>query len=354
MRFLIIGAGAIGCWVGAKLALSGAEVTLVGRARPVARINERGIILSQGDAVAVARDLCVTSSIAEALALSRAYDAILLAVKSYDTEAVIAEMERAAIALPPILSLQNGIGNEELLAAAFGSDRVLAGAITTPVTSPEPGVVEAHKAGGVIAMAPLVAKSAKPAPMAMSLIPEALAIFHRAGFRAIAASDWRALKWSKLLLNILGNATSAILDWTPRQVFADSRMAVLEVKALREALAVMRAQGIAPIRLGNYPVPLLAWAGRIWPTPLVRFTLGRLVAGGRGGKRPSLHLDLSAGKGKSEVTYLNGAVAHKGAELGIPTPVNRGLTDILVSLTRGDAPWDHYRDRPERLLAAMP
>lgn len=347
MRFLIIGAGAVGSFVGAKLALSGAEVTLVGRARTVAQIHQRGLILIQRGIAATARNIQAASTIAEALALPRAYDLILLTVKSYDTEAAAAELARATAAPPPILSLQNGVGNEEALAAAFGAERVTAGVITTPLTSPEPGLVEAHKADGLIALAPLTAAPAR------FLLPDVLAAFRRAGFRTATASDWRALKWSKLLLNLLGNATSAILDWTPRQVFADRRTATLEVKALREALAVLRAQGLAPVRLGNYPVPLLAWAAETWPESLLRFLLGKMVAGGRGGKMPSLHIDLSAGKGKSEVAYLNGAVARKGAELGIPTPVNRTLTNVLLSLTRGDAPWAYYRDHPERLLAAI-
>ncbi len=352
MRILIIGAGAIGCFVGAKLTCIGTRVTLVGRRRLVDAVHKRGIVIAERGVQMSVRDIEAVTSVADAFGMGWAYDLAILSVKSYDTEAAIGELKDVTSASLPILSLQNGVGNEEILAAAFGPEQVVAGAITTPVAMPEPGRVESHKAGGQVMLA-LLAPDTASSSSRMPLVEALLHSFRRSGFRVSLASDWRALKWTKLLLNMVANATSAILDWTPQQVFADRRLATLEVRALREALAVMRAQGLAPISLGGYPVPLLAGAGQMLPASLLGYILGKVGAGGRGGKMPSLHMDLSTGKGKSEVTYLNGAVAQRGAELGIPTPVNRALTAILLGLVCGDTPWEQYRNRPERLLAAV-
>jgi 2-dehydropantoate 2-reductase len=66
---------------------------------------------------------------------------------------------------------------------------------------------------------------------------------------------------------------------------------------------------------------------------------------------PSLHMDLSRGKGKSEVHVLNGAIAEAGQRLGIPVPANRALFRVLAGITRGALPWDDFRGRPDRLLA---
>jgi 2-dehydropantoate 2-reductase len=66
-----------------------------------------------------------------------------------------------------------------------------------------------------------------------------------------------------------------------------------------------------------------------------------------------MHLDLSRGKGKTEVSFLNGAVARFGREVGVPTPVNQVLTDVLEGLAAGRLAWDDFRRQPERLLAEV-
>jgi 2-dehydropantoate 2-reductase len=69
---------------------------------------------------------------------------------------------------------------------------------------------------------------------------------------------------------------------------------------------------------------------------------------------PSLHMDLSRGKGKSEVEYLNGAVVRYAQELGLDVPVNRTLHTVLMGIVKGEIPWEEYRGQPQRLLVAPP
>jgi 2-dehydropantoate 2-reductase len=68
---------------------------------------------------------------------------------------------------------------------------------------------------------------------------------------------------------------------------------------------------------------------------------------------PSFHIDLHSGRGKSEVGYLNGAVVRAGEKAGIPTPVNRLLTDTLLALTKGELALDAYAQQPEKLLESL-
>jgi 2-dehydropantoate 2-reductase len=159
------------------------------------------------------------------------------------------------------------------------------------------------------------------------------------------------MKWSKLLTNLLGNATSAILDMTPAAIFAYPGLYRLEVEQLRETLRVMRESGISVVNLPRTPVRLLA-VGAGLPPVLSRPMLARAVAGGRGGKMPSFHIDLYSGRGRSEVESLNGAVVRNGERVGVPTPINRLLTDTLSALTRGEIPIDTYAKKPERLIRA--
>jgi 2-dehydropantoate 2-reductase len=158
------------------------------------------------------------------------------------------------------------------------------------------------------------------------------------------------MKWSKMLTNLIANATSAILDMPPAEIFAHSGLYRLEIEQLRETLRVMAAQGIKVVDLPGTPVRLLAFAVNYIPRKVSRPLLAKAVGGGRGAKMPSFHIDLHAGRGKSEVDFLNGAVVREGRRHEIPTPVNRLLTDRLLALTRGEIALDEYRHQPEKLI----
>jgi 2-dehydropantoate 2-reductase len=160
------------------------------------------------------------------------------------------------------------------------------------------------------------------------------------------------MKWSKLLTNLIANPTSAILDMTAGQVFANPRLYRIEVEMLRECLAVMQAQGIPVVDLPGTPARALAFATRL-PLWLSKPFLSRAAGGGRGGKMPSFHIDLHSGRGKSEIQFLHGAVVRAGEQYGVPTPVNKVLTETLMALTRRDIPLEEFAHQPDRLLAML-
>src|SRR5258707_14025255 len=160
------------------------------------------------------------------------------------------------------------------------------------------------------------------------------------------------MKWSKMLSNLIANPTSAILNMTAAEIFADSRLYQLEIQMMRECLAVMSAQSIPVVDLPGTPLRALAFATR-WPLWASKPLLGRAVGGGRGGKMPSFHIDLYSGRGKSEVEYLHGAVVRAGAKFGVPTPVNKVLTETLMKLTNKEIPLEAFAHQPEKLLALV-
>lgn len=340
MHVLCYGAGAIGSLVGGRLSHSrAADVTVLARVPHVAAIRTWGLVLETPEERLVCKGVDSITSLDD---LASAPDLVILTVKSYQTEDALADLGGLLRRGIPVLSLQNGVGNEETLAAA-GAGRVVAGAITISVSLVRAGVVRQHTPGGGIALAPVGA--AFP-------VGELAALFRRAGFRADLRRDYRAVKWSKLLLNIVANASSAILDLPPGAIVRDPRLFRLEREAFREAVRVMRGLGLRPVALPGYPVPLLArvmaappWAGRA--------LLGRRIGGGRGAKMPSLWEDLERGRDRSEVEVLNGAVAREGARLGIPTPVNAMLTDLLRALAAGVRSRDEFRRTPEALLTLL-
>jgi 2-dehydropantoate 2-reductase len=143
----------------------------------------------------------------------------------------------------------------------------------------------------------------------------------------------------------------------PAAIYADRRLFAVERRQLLETLAVMTALGVRPVRLPGAAVPWLARAIRL-PAPLGRPILRRIVGGARGGKMPSLRLHLQmAGDDPSieqtEVAWMNGAVARFGRQLGVPTPVNARLAELVEDVAAHPDRRAWLRRSPERFLAEL-
>lgn len=337
LNILAFGAGAIGAYVGGSLAAQGHRLVFVERPEVAQALSNQGIIIHPGQGPAftlLPSAFSVKPSLADALAYGP-FDVALYALKSFDTPAFLSTLG-APLAMP-VLCLSNGVDNEPALESALGPGKVIPGTVTTALGKRGPGeiIVERQRGIGVAGGHPLV--------------PRLVAALNTAGLEARRYPRAADMKWSKLLTNLLANATAAILDLSPAEIFAHPGLYRLEIKQLREALRVMTALGVGVIDLPKTPVRLLALSAWL-PLALSRPLLARAVGSGRGAKMPSFHIDLHSGRGQSEVAYLNGAVARYGAQQGIPTPANRLLTDTLLGLTRGDIPLHQYAHQPERLL----
>ncbi|MHB8146299.1 MAG: ketopantoate reductase family protein, partial [Vulcanimicrobiaceae bacterium] len=177
MKVYVVGKGAVGTYLGDMLQSVGVEVTYAPR---------------------------------ELAAVTR-YDAdvAIVTTKAYDTLSAI-ETLRAAIAFPErcvFVTPQNGVGNEERLAEAFGADNVVAAALTVPVDRDRDGHATAAKDGGLAF-----------APVGSSAFNWLVATFASTGLNVKVVEDWRALKWSKLALNVVANASCAILNVLPNRL----------------------------------------------------------------------------------------------------------------------------------------
>ncbi len=342
MRILVFGAGAIGSFLGHRLSCAGHDVTLILRAAQAEAIRSHGLRLHQGTDLQVSHP-CVAEHIGD-LGDERQWDCILLTIKAFDTSAAAAAVAARLTPTTPVIIVQNGVGGEELAAQHLPAQTLISGAITLSVSILESGCLSLETHRGGLGLAPVAENSE---------VPVLTGIFSAAGVRTRAYTDYRSLKWSKLLLNILGNAIPAIIGWPPGQVFSDPRLFGLERAAFLEAIQVMRAMNLKPVGLPGYPVPHLAWAMSALPALLLRPLLGRLVASGRGDKRPSLQMDLDAGRKRSEVVYLNGAVARHSQRLGLRTPVSQTITDVLMSIAEDRGLSLEFNNNPDRLIAAV-
>lgn len=340
MRVLVLGAGAIGQWLGALLAQGGVQTLLVARSPHLEALQTEGLRLGSGQPRIPVRAL---GHLEELSASERSVDWLVLAVKTFSVEGALNDLQQAGIRPERVLAIQNGIGTDDQVVSAFGARKTFAGAVTRAVALTGPGRLAPGRRGG-LAVAPLAAGST-PADLPARL--EAL------GVPVVCHGDARALRWSKLLLNLVANASCAILDLPPSRVLRRSDLYCLEIRALREALRVMGRQGLPVLDLPGYPVRLLAWiAGRL-PAWFSRPWLGPLMASGRGDKPPSLLLDLRAGRRLTEVDWLNGAVARQASEVGVPAPVNRCLARVLAGLAAGVISSEDFRGRPEALFEEL-
>jgi len=340
VRALIVGAGAVGRYFAARLRLGGHDVVLLARPNSVPQLRSDGITLIVGSQVWPV-SVSAASEPGDPL-LRDAFELVIIAVKTYSTADAIASVRRiAGCAESTIMTIQNGLGSEEALAAAFGAERVASGALTTAVDRADgTGVIAAPKGG--LSFAPVGA-------VAHNWI---IALMQGTGLDVRAVNDWRALKWSKLSINILANGVCAALDWTPSQVYADRDAFAVERACLLETIDVMHALSIAPVALIGFPVPSMFAAARTLPAPLLKAVLTARVASARGAKLPSLLLDVRAGRTRTEVDELNGAVALRARDAGVPAQANACVARIVSGIAAGTVDWAPFRGSPTALMSA--
>jgi len=337
LNLLIIGAGAIGTYIGGSLLLSGQRAVFLDRPGTADSISAAGMKLIVNGHTRVIEHPVVMESLSEVLQKGP-FDAALVAVKSYDTTRLAEQLAAFKGQIPPILCMQNGVENEGVYSTALGPDRVIAGTLTSAIGKPAYGTAVLEKLRGIgVADQHEVSKK----------IVEG---FNQAGLQARLYVDAKSMKWSKLLTNLLANASSAILDMTPSEIYGHPGLYEMEARQVQEALEVMRRLDLQVVDLPGTPVRLLALLLQFFPPWIGRRLAVRLLGRGRGGKMPSFHIDLHSGRGKSEVDYLNGAVVRFGGKLGVDTPVNRMLAEKLQQLTDGSIPLDTFRGQPEKLL----
>ncbi|OKK22629.1 2-dehydropantoate 2-reductase [Streptomyces sp. CB00455] len=313
MRYIIIGAGAVGATIGGRLAEAGGEVVLVARGDHARALRADGLRLTTAGGSRVHR-LPVVTGPAE-LGELRPDDVLLLAVKTQDAIAALdawgdAEVAGGGTAAQrlPVLCAQNGVEGERLALRRFA--RVYGVCVWLPATFLEPGVVEAlcapltgilhlgRAAGGTDALAAAVA-----------------ADLAGAGFEAPVVGDVMRWKYAKLLGN-LGNAIQATTGPEP-----DPAKGALLLRAVREAKAAFAAAGI-----DHTPEAEQAAArdGKAEPPP-----------GVRGG---SSWQSLARGTGSVEADYLNGEICLLGRLHGVATPVNDVLRHAANIFARESLP----------------
>lgn len=338
MTDLVVGAGAVGTLMAWGLATGGRDVAIVRRRLEGAPRRATVTVVNPDGRPATAEVTEVASP--DDLVASPAV--IVFAVKVFDL--AVAAASCAAWPEAPALTVLNGVGAEEIVADIRPDGGLIAGSVTASVETTGEGTVTRLNRGGV-ALAPAQGD-------VDSLTDDLLAAFARAGLRTRRVADAAAMKWSKLVANLVGNASSAILDMSPAEIYRDPASFEIEHRQLIEALEVMRRLGLNPVALPSANVPLLAFGLR-FPAAIARPIMGRIIGAARGGKNPSLRIHAASGSGPSEVYWLNGTVADASDRLGLAAPVNRRLTELVDEVVADPDRRAWFKGRPDRLVEAI-
>ena len=302
MKICILGAGALGCALGGVLTEAGNEVWLINRnADQVDAMNSRGLTLREGGV-----DRTVAVHAATTARPAGVVDLVVVLVKSFHTQQA---MQAATSLVGPdtlVLSLQNGLGHEDILADIVGRERVLAGKTYAGGSQLGVGHVNIGTKGKDTHIGELDG--------AMTERVQRIAdVFNAAGLDTTVSDNIMGTIWDKLLINVATGAITGITGLNYGDLYKQPELEACGVAAVAEAMAVAKASGI---RL-SITEPSQAWhkAGAGLPYEF----------------RTSMLQSLDKGS-ITEIDFVNGSVVRWGQRCGVPTPVNQTLVACMKGI----------------------
>jgi 2-dehydropantoate 2-reductase len=310
MKFLIMGAGALGTAFGGMLATAGHDVTLIGREKHMKPIREHGLRISGIWGSHVIKNIRATSE----LNANYKPDVVLLTTKSFDTENAIRELQPLIADDSIVISLQNGIGNEEIIARYVGEEHTMGGMVITGFVTLHPGEVAVT----------VSADTTKIGELNNEITPELrkiVAIFNEAGIPSDAVDNIQMHIWAKALYSAALNPLSAIFRVTYGKLANPHSFAIIE-NLIHEAFKVAKAEKVE-----------LFWEQAEGYLDYLRRVQIPLTEK----HRSSMLNDIERGK-KTEIDFLNGVFVALGKKHNIPTPVNDTIVRAIKFL---ESPKNH-------------
>ncbi len=308
MKFAVVGAGALGSAIGGVLAEAGHDVLLITRNKAhVDTINQRGLVLRTAGVDRMVRTRAAVSAQGQ-----HSVDCMIVLVKSAQTHAAVSAAASANTGLigpdTAVLSLQNGLGHEDILTQLVGAQRVLAGKTYCGGQMIAPGhVICGH-----------VGKDTHMGELDGSITPRISAIadaFNAAGLQTTVSDNIMGTIWDKLFINVATGALSGITRLAYGDLYQMPQLQAVAVAAVAEAMAIAKAKGIRT----SITDPAAAWhkAGAGLPFEFKASILQTLERGVR-----------------TEVDFINGAIVQLGLQHGVPTPVNSTLLACIQGIEK--------------------
>jgi len=323
MRMLVMGAGSMGSVLGGFMANAGHDVTLVGRDPHMRAIREQGLLITGIWGEHHVTNLTARTDVKglqpgarKPCARVGAFDLILITVKSYDTSAAAAEIERLVTPDTLVCSYQNGLGNAEAVANVAGWERTIGARVIFGTVIPEPGRAEVTVIANPSAVGPYYGK--RGAEALTERVRGIVAAMDDAGIPTVFTDRIATVLWGKVAYNCALNPLSALLD-VPYGVLAETeytRAIIGEVIAELYAVAAALAVPLEPDTAAAYE--------DLFFTRLVPPTAAHYA---------SMREDFRQRR-RTEIDALNGAICRYGRERGVPCPTNTVLTRLVLARER--------------------
>jgi 2-dehydropantoate 2-reductase len=337
-KIAIVGTGAVGGYAGAHMAQAGEDVTFVDFwPENVEAIRTRGFRISHlrdvPEFTTPARALHVTEL--QGLAKEKPIDIAFVCTKSYDTAWATMMIRQYLAPGGFVVSLQNCM-NEETIAGVVGWGKTL-GSIASSITVElcEPGHV--RRAGGKHGAAHTVFRVGEVHGIATDRARAVCRLLALADSAKLTGNLWGE-RWSKLVVNAMGNGVSASTGLISRDILLDDGLRHFTARLGSEAIRVGQALGYALEEILHLDPEIIARAGEGDIEAKGAYDAHRLAETkkpGGGAHRPSMGQDMVKGR-RTEIEFLNGLVVGKGKELGVSTPANAALTDIVKRVEKGE------------------
>ena len=300
MKIVIVGPGAMGCLLAAFLIKSKAEVWLFDHNKERAREIAQSGIRIEG----VSGNWQVNPKISADTNDIQSADLLVICVKSYDTKQTISAIKPLIREDSAVLTLQNGIGNIEVISEAIGGERVIAGVTNLGATFIKPGYIR-HAGKGETAIGRIDGKMT----VKMRSIRQA---FNKAGIETRISRDIKSLIWSKLIVNSGINALSAIVRLNNGRLTEFEWTKDIMRETVTEAIRIAKRKRIK----------------LLFDDPLAKV---EAVAEATGANISSMLQDILRKK-RTEIDFINGVIVRQGQELGIPVPVNQVLVGLIKTI----------------------
>jgi 2-dehydropantoate 2-reductase len=304
MRIVIMGAGGLGGYFGARLAAAGNDVAFVARGAHLAAIRQHGLRVESARGDLHLSDVVATDDPAT---LAPA-DVVMIAVKLWDTEAAAEAVKPLVRQGTAVVSFQNGVSKDDVLTRILGRDAVIGGVGQIGVVIASPGVIR-HT--GTMAKLTFGELDNRRTPRVQALLQACTA----AGIDAEIAADINLAIWEKFAFLVPMSACTASMRSTIGPIRANPRTRAFLFDITREVVAVGRALGIGLPE--DFAEQRMAMVEALPP---------QMTA--------SMQGDLARGN-RLELPWLSGAVVELGRQAGVPTPLNRAVTDILALYVDG-------------------
>ncbi|MBI4194298.1 MAG: 2-dehydropantoate 2-reductase [Betaproteobacteria bacterium] len=300
MKIAVMGSGGVGGFYGGRLAHAGCDVTFVARGAHLEAMRENGLLIeneAQGDIhlpkVNVTDDPATIGPV----------DLVIIAVKLWDTEAAARAIRPIVGPRTAVLSIQNGVIKDEILRREFGEAAVMGGVAYVGTRIARPGVI---RQTGTLQRLVFGEYDGRRSTRAEALLEALL----RAGIQAELSTDIRRTLWEKYVFLVGLSGTTATMRVPIGPIRSNPQTRAFLLDMLEETVAVGRAHGVALPE--NYAEDRLAFADGV-----------------AADMTSSMHHDLERGN-PLEVEWLSGGVVRLGRQVGVPTPVNRAVWDILA------------------------